>query len=115
MRLLSLSMIKNNAIPSKIYKIVHATLNTHPAGVKNDFDSALYQTFDAPCGVNSTPIAPGINEITIAKIKVQNFFIICPPLVTYAILACRTKQLYRNENIKKHKIPIPLEIWSFLL
>ena len=81
MRLFFSFIIKNNAIPNSKYNIVHATLNTQPDGVNIDLDNSLYHIFDGPCGVNSTPIIPGINETMIAKIKVKNFLMIKTPFL----------------------------------
>ena len=81
MRLLWISLvfvlfiIKNNAIPSNVYSIVHATPNTQPSGVSTELFSALYHTLSPWLGVNATPIIPGIKEIKIAKMNIKNFLI----------------------------------------
>ncbi len=68
-RVRSLFIIRNSAIPSNPYRIVHAAPKTQPDGVKTDLFNALYHMSDAPDGVNVTPINPGINAKTIATIK----------------------------------------------
>jgi hypothetical protein len=61
-------MTKNNARPIKKYNIVHATLNTQPAGVKDEFANVLYHTFPpVEIGVTKTPNIPGKYDKNIAN------------------------------------------------
>ena len=90
---------KYNAQPNRKYSIVHATLNTHPGGVKPVVTNPLYHTFDSPCGVNKNPNTPGAKDITIAIINHIHFFIIYSFDKCKQIIPHPPRPAYRNECV----------------
>ena len=66
---LSSIIIKNKATPIKMYKIVHTTENTQPAGVNTETFNVSYHKFPPEnIGVTINPKNPGTKDKNIAKI-----------------------------------------------